>query len=251
MLVASRPVGRGQGPGQVRLPAVEEALHVGRPEPIADRLEPLGIVAGQEAVVEAGEPEADLPRLLLGPLVAVQADPHRVRQVGPDLHEARSPLPILDVEVVVVDGHRLPRELEQHATLVPGQLARLERARPLLGHPDEHHPLGLGEPRPVLGRDVVLPLPALELHDRDLAPRRRTWSRRGRTDRAAGATGPATGSGSPGDRAGTRTTARRSAAVGTYPFRYSRSMQSTVNVTRSRIMVSMLGVAIGASLTGG
>jgi hypothetical protein len=40
-------------------------------------------------------------------------------------------------------------------------------------------------------------------------------------------------------------------SVGTYPFRYSRSMQSIVNVTRSRIMVSMLGVAIGASLTGG
>src|SRR3712207_9004254 len=49
------------------------------------------------------------------------------------------PLPILDVEVVVVDRHRLPRELEQHAALGPGQLAGLEPARPLLGDRSEEH----------------------------------------------------------------------------------------------------------------
>ena len=42
MFVAGRPVGGRQGPGQMRAPAVEEALHVGRPEAIADRLEPAG-----------------------------------------------------------------------------------------------------------------------------------------------------------------------------------------------------------------
>src|SRR5918997_4744751 len=98
MLIAGRPVSRSQRPGQPRLPAGEEALHIGRPQPVADRLEPLRIVAGQEAVVEAGEGEADLPGLLLGPLVAVQTHPYRVRQGRADLDEARSPFPILDVE---------------------------------------------------------------------------------------------------------------------------------------------------------
>src|SRR5689334_13091298 len=54
MLVPGRSVGGGQRPGQVRLPTVEEPLHVRWTEAVADRLEPCGVVTGQEAVVEAG-----------------------------------------------------------------------------------------------------------------------------------------------------------------------------------------------------
>ncbi len=169
MLVPGPPVGGRQRPGQVRHPAIEEALHVGRSESVADRLKPGRIVTGQEAVVEAAEVDADLSQLLLGPLVAVQAHPHGVRQVRPDLHEGRSPLAILKVEVVVVDEHRLAREVEVNPTLGTGLLLRLERARPLLGHADEHDPLSTGEPRPLLRCDVIFPLSTLELDDRDLA----------------------------------------------------------------------------------
>jgi hypothetical protein len=48
--VAPRTVGAGQRSGDPGHPAVEEALDLGWTEPVADRLEPLGLIAGGEPV---------------------------------------------------------------------------------------------------------------------------------------------------------------------------------------------------------
>src|SRR5206468_6075627 len=77
-----------------------------------DALQPAGILAGGESVVEGGVGEAFLLRLSLGPLVAVAADPHGKRGITADLDETRTELGVVDVEVVEVREHRLAGELE-------------------------------------------------------------------------------------------------------------------------------------------
>ena len=54
--VAGRPVGRRQRPGQPCLPAVEDALHVGRPEPVAERLELSGASQAGKPLSRAVKP---------------------------------------------------------------------------------------------------------------------------------------------------------------------------------------------------
>ena len=115
MVVAGRAFVGGHRPRQAMRPAVEEGLDVGGPERIAGGLQRVGVGAGQEAVVEALEANAIAAEALLHPLVAVETELHRIRQIGPDLQEGRAPVAIVDVEVVVVDGDRLAREVEHRA----------------------------------------------------------------------------------------------------------------------------------------
>ena len=77
--VAGRSVGGGERRRDHRGPAVEKALHVSRPEAVADGLEAGRLGAGGKAVGQLAEDEALTPGLALGPLVAVQP-----LRVGPD-----------------------------------------------------------------------------------------------------------------------------------------------------------------------
>ena len=79
---------------------------------VAGGLERLGVGAGQEAVVEAFEPDAIPPEALLDPLVAIETALHGVREVRADLEARGAPVTIVDVEVVLIDGDRLAREVE-------------------------------------------------------------------------------------------------------------------------------------------
>jgi hypothetical protein len=85
-------------------------------QPVADRLQRIGIGAGGEPVGQFGEPETCLGGLPFHPLVAV--DPHldRPRAVGADLDERRTEIGVPEVEV----EHRDPAVL-----LVEGELRRL------------------------------------------------------------------------------------------------------------------------------
>ncbi len=74
MGVAGGAIDRGQRRRQARRPAIEEPLHVGRPELIADRLQVRGIGTGEEAVVETVKRDVRAPQLLLHPLVAVETE---------------------------------------------------------------------------------------------------------------------------------------------------------------------------------
>src|SRR5437899_8730440 len=112
MVVAGRAFGGRHRPGQPMRPAVEERLNVGGTERIAGGLERGGVGAGEEAVVETFKANAIAAQALLHPLMAVQTQLHRIRQIRADFEKRRPPVSILHVEVIVVDGHRLPREVE-------------------------------------------------------------------------------------------------------------------------------------------
>jgi hypothetical protein len=110
--VAGSAVSWGEGRGDDPGPAVEEALHIGRTEAVADALEDSWVLAGSEAVGEFGEGQALVARLPLGPLVAVGPDFGRVGEVGADLDEAGAEVGVGDVEVVGADAAVLLDELE-------------------------------------------------------------------------------------------------------------------------------------------
>jgi hypothetical protein len=169
--VTGGPIDRGQRRGQPRGPAIEERLHVSRSEAIADRLEPRGVGTREEAVVETVKGHVGAPQLLLHPLVAVEAQLDRIGQIRPKLDERRAPLRILDVEVVMIDGHPLPREVEGDATLRARSLVRLERPHLFLRHADHHHALGDRSTRPIVRHDVVFALTALEGDERHVLGR--------------------------------------------------------------------------------
>ena len=70
--------------------------------------------AREDAIVETVERDALPPQLLLDPLVAVEAQLDRIREIRPKFDKRRAPVRILDVEVVVIDRDRLPGEVERH-----------------------------------------------------------------------------------------------------------------------------------------
>jgi len=156
--VAQPAVGRGERRGQPGLPATEEALHVARRQAARDRGQRLGVVGRAEAVVERLEADAGLLRLALGPLVAVEADPDGKRRVGHRLDERRPPVPVAQVEVVVIDEHRLAAEGEVRVAVRPAVTPAAPGRGLLLGDADHHDPeapLALG-PLEVGARQILL-----------------------------------------------------------------------------------------------
>lgn len=126
-----------------------------------------GIGTREKAVVEALEPDPLALELLLDPLVPVETELDRVRQVGADLEERGPPFPVLDVEVIMLDRDRLAGEIEGDPRAGPQALVGLERAHLLLGHADDYDPVRSGEAPPVRGHDVILSLLRFEGNQRD------------------------------------------------------------------------------------
>src|SRR6266699_6630636 len=133
---------------------------------MADALKTGRICAPAKPVVETLKGEAATACLLFGPFVPVEAHAYRVRQVGADFDERRAPLPILDIEVHLVDVDGLAREGEAH-TLLGNVFLAFEAGRLLLSDADEHHAFIGSEARAVLGSDAILLLTAAEVDDRD------------------------------------------------------------------------------------
>jgi hypothetical protein len=100
--------------------------------------------------------------------VAVETELDRIRHIGPKLQERRSPFRVLDVEVVVIDGDRLPREVRRDAAVGARSLVRLERPHLFLRHADHDHAVGQRPTRAMLGDHVVFPLAPLERDQRDV-----------------------------------------------------------------------------------
>jgi len=120
-------------------PAAEEAVDIVGPQRVADRLPPHGVVAGVQAIVERFEVYALGLELAFRPLVAVEADANAELDVRGELDEARGPVPVDDVEAVVVD-HVGPVEVDGHARRAPAAaLEGAEGAVVLLCHADEEH----------------------------------------------------------------------------------------------------------------
>src|SRR5216684_1815261 len=128
-------------------PPIEERLHVRRAECVTGGLERARIGAGEEAVVETLEPDAVAAEGLLDPLVAVETELHRIRQIRPDFEEGGAPGAILHVKVVVIDGDRLPREIKNGRVATTLPFVRLEGSHLFLSDPDEDDALWGGKPR--------------------------------------------------------------------------------------------------------
>src|SRR6266851_3781899 len=165
MPIPSGTIIGAQRPRKSLQPAVEEPLDVSRAERIAHVLQPLGVGAPAEAVVERSESDAGLVELSLGPLVAVDSDTHWERQVRTHFDEGRSPLSVLDVEIHVVDGDRATAEVERYTTRLTDHLARSKRVHLLLGDADDNDTFVGGEASSVACNHIILALATYEVDD--------------------------------------------------------------------------------------
>src|SRR6476659_8132743 len=88
---------------QDRPPTVGEHRDHAGAEPVADRLQPNRIAARGEPVGQLGEPDPGLGGLALGPLVAVDPDLHRIREIGTHLHKRRPEILVPEIKVITGD----------------------------------------------------------------------------------------------------------------------------------------------------
>ena len=167
VVVAGAAVGRRERPWETLRPAVEEGLHVGGPQRVARGLEGDWVGTGEKHVVERREPNPLAMELLLHPLVAIETDLHRIRQIGTDLQEAGAPVAIVDVEVGLIDGDPLAREFEADLHARAGLFMGLERAHLLLGDAEHDDAFAGREASAVTLGDRIFVLTGLEVHDRN------------------------------------------------------------------------------------
>src|SRR5262249_53595196 len=155
MIVSGQTVGCWQRPRESMGPPVEESLQVRGAERIARGLKRSRIPTGEKPVVETLEAHALATQLLFDPFMAIQTEFHGVREVGADLHERRTPVAIVEVEVVLIDRYRLAGELEADLHAWAGLFMGLEGAHFFLGDAEHDHTLAGGEVRAVRRRDRV------------------------------------------------------------------------------------------------
>src|SRR6185295_17575712 len=91
-------------------------------------------------VGQLGEPDAGLGGLAFGPLVPIDPDLHRVREIGTDFHKRRPEVIVPEIEVVTGDPPLGLGEREPHSRGLPGALSRQKHWGELLGDPDRGHP---------------------------------------------------------------------------------------------------------------
>jgi hypothetical protein len=167
VVVPGRAFLGGHRPRQAMGPAVEEGrLDVGRPERIAGSLQGGRVGAREKPIVEALKANAIAAEALLHPLMAVETELHRIREIGADLEKGGPPIAVLDVEVVMIDGHRLPREVKDGCVAPAWAFVRFERSHLLLGDANDDHTFSGRESVAIFGHQSVLTLPAFKRHDR-------------------------------------------------------------------------------------
>ena len=89
--------------GEAREPFLAAGQKVPRSERLGERLQAFGCRAGQEGIAALPERDAFLAHVAGEPVVLIKTDARRERKVGTDPHEQASPLPVVDVEVVLDD----------------------------------------------------------------------------------------------------------------------------------------------------
>jgi hypothetical protein len=139
-------------------------------EPIANRLQALGVGTRQDAVIEGLEGNVFLCELTLGVFVPVKAELGIERKVAAELQKERSKIPIDGIDVIIVhhraaahDPRIRPSRFRAAAPLGP------EHRGVLLGLADEHDPFLKGKAPQMLGHHCVLALSLAELHHGNLA----------------------------------------------------------------------------------
>jgi hypothetical protein len=110
-------------------------------------------------------------KTLLDPLVTVETKLDRIRDVGANLEERRAPGVVVDVEVELIDGDRLAREVEGDGLTRPAAFVGFEGPHLFLRHAEDHDPLLGREAGAIAGHDGVLVLPRFELDLRNAVAR--------------------------------------------------------------------------------
>lgn len=165
--VAGAPIGGGEGMREPSQPLAQQPIDLVRAEAVTDPLQPRGVVAGGETVVERLEPDPGLGCLAFGPLVAVDAQLGVVREVGGELDEERPEVLVDRVDVEVVHHRagahdpRVGRSRDRVAAFLGA-----EHRGALLGPAHEQHPLAASEAGQMLPGDVVFALPLGEVDQR-------------------------------------------------------------------------------------
>src|SRR5215470_3309146 len=101
----------------------------------------MGISAFQEGIGNLFESDAFLTHAVCQPMVLVQADTGRERKVGADAHEHSSPIPVVDVKVVLHDPALRELEVPSVRDLIAD---RGHDARRLASFEDDHDCIWLG-----------------------------------------------------------------------------------------------------------
>jgi len=104
--------------------------HVAGAEPGADAMRGVGIIHGEQAVVQRLELDAGPGQLALGPFVSVAAAPQRIGGVGAQLDERRSPLGVGEVEIPLVGHRRLATPTDMGMTRSVLAVGRIDIAPP-------------------------------------------------------------------------------------------------------------------------
>jgi hypothetical protein len=138
-------------------------------EPVADRLQCGRVLATRESVGQLGETDAGLGGLPLGPLVPIDPDLDRIREVGAHLDERRTEVVVPEVEVEAGDSPVGLGEGEPHRAALP-VLGCGEDVLVLLRHPDRGHAgaAGPGLRGHVPAHHLDLPVVLAEPDDRDV-----------------------------------------------------------------------------------
>jgi hypothetical protein len=105
--------------------------------------------------------------------MAIETELHGIGHVGADFEKRRAPIPIVDIEVIVVDGNRLPRKIEHGRPALALPAVCFEGPHLLLRDADEDDAVVGGESRAVFRHTLVLALAALERHDLETLRRRK------------------------------------------------------------------------------
>jgi hypothetical protein len=100
--------------------------------------------------------------------VTIETELHRIGEVCGDLQERGVPLSIVNVEVIVIDGDRLTREVEQRRVAAALPFVRFEGLHLFLRHPDEEDALPGREPSTVGRDELVLALASFERDERQM-----------------------------------------------------------------------------------
>ena len=107
---------------QLRQPLAQQRVDLRRRQAVAELLQPLGIGAGANAVVESLEGDALLGQLPLDVFVAVDAKLGVVGEVGAELQEEGAEVVVEAVEVELVD-HGRGRTIQGYFCPVQGSCA--------------------------------------------------------------------------------------------------------------------------------
>jgi hypothetical protein len=177
--IAGLAIGPGEGVWQQTQPLAQQGVDLLCREAIADLLQPRGIGAAQDPIVERREGDAFARQLPLGVFVPIQVQLGIERKVAAELEEERAEVAIHRVDVIVVDHCARAHDpgIGLTGLRVPALLGA-EYRRLFLRLADEHNPFVFVERTQMLGHHGVFALPLVELHERHPLLGRKSFQRR-------------------------------------------------------------------------